>query len=200
MAKRKPQKTAYQIKMALSGIKPPIWRRFSVPGEITLDRLHDVIQIVMGWEEMHLHCFEINGQRYTEAPEDADLDGVEEGRHRLCDLIKRPKAKFTYEYDFGDGWHHTLVIEKITPVPKDHEARIVCLHGRRSCPPEDVGGIWGYGEFLAALANPEHAEHTEYLEWCGGEFDPDAFDEDTVNLELLKYARWSRPRVLSDAL
>lgn len=197
MARGKSGQTAYIIKITLLGSKPPIWRCFCVPGQTTLDRLHDVIQIVMGWQESHLHCFEIDGQRYSEAPEDMDTDGQEEGNFRLCDLVPRAKTKFSYEYDFGDGWQHTLIVDSIETVPPGHRVRVTCLAGEGSCPPEDVGGPDGYKEFLAALDNPKHPEHESYREWCGGGFDRTAYDLDAVNFELAKYTRWSRPRHLS---
>lgn len=167
MARTKSEQTAYVIKVTLNGSKPPIWRRFCVPGEISLDRLHDVIQIVMGWQEKHLHFFEIAGRRYTEAPENAATDGQEEGNFKLCDLIPRANGKLSYEYDFGDGWYHALAVEVIAPVPKGHHACIACMDGKRSCPPEDVGGVDEYQEFLAALKDREHPEHRSYREWSG---------------------------------
>jgi hypothetical protein len=185
---------AYQLKITLAGSKPPIWRRFIVPGDISLDRLHDVIQIVMGWHDGHLHQFEIGDQIFTDQPEQQDLDGYEERDYRLCDLVTREKVKFWYEYDFGDGWRHHLVVEKIEPLPASQRALPCCLKGRRHCPPEDVGGIWGYEEFLEAVADPKHPEHDRYCEWAGEAFDPEAFDVDGVNLELAKHARWSRER------
>ncbi len=191
---------AYVIKISLLDTKPSIWRRFCVPGGITLDRLHDVIQIVMGWQECHLHCFEIDGQRYTESPEDPEVDGQEEAGFKLSDLVSRAKAKFAYKYDFGDGWRHELAVESIGQVPKGHRACIGCMDGKRSCPPEDVGGIDGYAEFLAALCDPNHSEHDSYKEWCGAGFDPKAFDSELTNVELGKYARWSRPRQVDQQL
>ena len=190
-----PRDTAYSLKITMDGIKPRIWRTFCVPGEITLDRLHDVIQIVMGWRDCHLHCFHIAGQRYTEKPEDQAIDGLEESGFRLCDLIPRAKTKFEYEYDFGDDWRHTLVVDDIQRVPDKHHACVACFDGKRSCPPEDVGGVSRYEEFLAAIRNPKHEEHDRYLEWVGGTFDPEHFDIRAISLELLKYTRWARPRV-----
>lgn len=195
MAHSDSRQTAYMLKITLDGIKPRIWRTFSVPGEITLDRLHDVIQIVMGWQESHLHCFHIAGQRYTEDSEDQDMDGLDEGAFRLCDLVPRAKTKLKYEYDFGDSWHHTLVVDYIQKVPEKHRACVACMEGKRSCPPEDVGGTDGYEEFLQAIRNPRHEEYDRYLEWVGGKFDPELFDRRAVNLELLKYARSARPRI-----
>lgn len=191
-------KTAYIIKIALVGSKPSIWRRFCVPGEITLDRLHDVIQIVMGWEEYHLHRFEINGRRFTENPEE-DAEGEEESGFFLSELVQQRRTKFLYAYDFGDGWHHELVVESIDEVPEGHLACIICMDGKRACPPEDAGGIDGYAEYLAALKDPKHPEHKSYRDWSGP-FDPSEFDLDAVNLELAKYCRWARPRSVSQEI
>jgi hypothetical protein len=88
--------------------------------------------------------------------------------------------RFDYEYDFGDGWEHRILVEKILPL-EPGRAYPVCIKGRRACPPEDVGGTWGYAAFLDAIGDPEHPEHDSYLEWIGGEFDPEAFDLDEVN-------------------
>ena len=191
--------SAYAMKISLLGSKPAIWRRFCVPADITFDRLHDVIQIVMGWEESHLHCFEINGRKFSESDEDMDVDWMEEAEFVLSDLVPRAGAKFLYEYDFGDGWEHELLVERIDEVPKGHGACIQCLDGKRACPPEDVGGIGGFEEYLSALENPKHPEHIEYREWRGP-FDPKAFDLNAVNIEIAKYCRWSRPRAVSQEL
>ena len=198
MSKKDEAKTAYVIKITLLGSKPPIWRRFCVRGDITLDRLHDVIQIVMGWEESHLHRFEINGRRFSEKPEE-EADGAEEGGFVLSELLRKARTKFLYEYDFGDGWGHELLVESINEVPEGHRACIGCIEGKRACPPEDVGGIDGYAEYLAALKDPKHPEHKSYQDWRGS-FDPLEFDIDVVNFELAKYCRWSRPRSVSQEL
>jgi len=156
--------TAYVFKITLLDSKPAIWRRFCVPGDITLDRLHDVVQIVMGWEESHLHCFEIDGRQFSESDEDMDAEWLEEAGFILRDLVPRAGIKFIYEYDFGDAWRHELLVERIDEVPEGHRVCIVCMDGKRACPPEDVGGIGGYEEYLAALKNPKHSEHESYRE------------------------------------
>ena len=93
------------------------------------------------------------------------------------------KAKFVYEYDFGDSWDHDIVVEKaLEPEAKTQYPR--CITGRRSCPPEDVGGVWGYSHFLDAIQHEDHPEHDDYREWIGGDFDPEAFDLEEVNQEL----------------
>lgn len=178
-------KSVYQLKVTLNGSKPPIWRRVLVSENITLDSLHEILQIVMGWENYHLHMFTLDGQIYGDPEDDeyGDLGTQNETRYRLNQLSLREKSKFSYEYDFGDSWDHTLLVEKIL-APEKGAQYPVCIKGKRACPPEDVGGVWGYEEFLEAIADPENEEHDEYLEWIGGEFDPEAFDLDEINEAL----------------
>lgn len=176
----------YQLKITLKRSKPPIWRRVQVRSEITLARLHDVIQIAMGWTDSHLHQFLVHGEAYSQP--DFEMDELnpevsDENNVPLWRLVGL-RDSFVYEYDFGDDWEHVIVVEKVLPVgegilyPR-------CLAGKRACPPEDVGGIWGYQDFLIAINNPTHPEHREMLEWVGGAFDPAAFDLADVNLGLL---------------
>ncbi len=183
----------YLLNIQLLDIEPLIWRRFVVPASITLDRLHDVIQIVMGWTDSHLHAFTIGKKRYTEYPEFRD-DGFECGRYRLGDLIKQKGRTFQYMYDFGDSWEHELVIEDSRYFNPERRTEPACLEGERACPPEDVGGVYGYFEFCNALKDPTHEEHESYMEWSGGDYDSESFDADDVNWELMKYLRWSRDR------
>ncbi len=178
-------KTVYQLKVTLDDSKPPIWRRVLVPENITLYTLHEILQTVMGWTDSHLHMFTIAGEIYGDPEDDefGDLGTKNETRYRLNQFGLREKAKFSYEYDFGDGWEHTILVEKILPA----EAGVhypVCITGKRACPPEDVGGVWGYADILQAIADPNHAEHDEYLEWIGDDFDPEAFDLEVVNESL----------------
>ncbi|MFU8768163.1 MAG: plasmid pRiA4b ORF-3 family protein [Desulfotignum sp.] len=185
----------YLLKIKLLDIEPEIWRRFVVPSDISLDRLHDVIQIVMGWEDCHLHEFTIGKKRYTEYPESSQ-DGLVSGRYRLVDLIRQTGRTFGYIYDFGDGWEHELIIEDSRYADADRWADILCLDGERACPPEDVGGVPGYAEFSDIMSDPDHKEYAAFADWFGGHYDSDAFDPDYVNWELMKYLRWSRDRVL----
>jgi len=183
----------YLLKIQLLDIEPAIRRRFVVPASITLDRLHDVIQIVMGWTDSHLHEFTIGKKRYTEYPESKE-DGLVCGRYRLGDLIKQKGRTFRYLYDFGDSWEHELVLEESRYFNPELRTKLTCLDGERACPPEDVGGVPGYFEFCTALKDPTHEEHESYMEWSGGDFDSERFDSDSVNRELMKYLRWSRAR------
>lgn len=183
----------YLLKIHLVDIEPVIWRRFVAPASITLDRLHDVIQIVMGWTDSHLHEFTIGKKRYTEYPQSKE-DGLVCGKYRLGDLIKQNGRTFSYLYDFGDSWQHALILEESRYFNPELRMELACLEGERSCPPEDVGGVPGYFEFCEALKNPNHEEHERYMEWSGGDFDREQFDSDSVNWELMKYLRWSRDR------
>jgi hypothetical protein len=188
-------KTVYQLKVTLDDSKPPIWRRILVPEDVTLADLHEIIQRAMDWGNYHLHMFTIAGQVFGDPEDDeyGDFGTENEKRYRLNQLGLREKTKFSYEYDFGDSWEHTILLEKILPAEKGVHYP-VCIKGKRACPPEDVGGVWGYDDFLKAIANPNHPERKEMLEWIGGDFDPEEFDLDEVNqsLQHFKPARGSR--------
>lgn len=193
-----PSNQIYQIKVTLDNTHPPVWRRIQAPGNTTLLKLHDILQIVMGWDDYHLHMFTIEGTIYGNPADDGygDLGTVDEARVRLNQVISREGQRFSYEYDFGDSWNHTLLVEKI--LPSQEGARYpICLKGKRACPPEDVGGVWGYENFLEAIRNPDHDEHEEYLNWIGGEFDPEAFDLEEVNAQLRKMGRGRSTGALS---
>ena len=182
----------YQIKMTLRGSKPPIWRRVVLPGDTTLEDLHYVIQTVMGWQNCHLHMFQIGKQRFSGAGPDGyepewDPDELDEAEFRLCDVIFREKTKFRYDYDFGDDWEHQLVVEKIVSDPEKQKGKgkVMCLAGKGACPPEDCGGIWGYYQMLETLSDPDDPEYEDKKEWLGGDdFDPAAFDVNQVNQAL----------------
>jgi hypothetical protein len=173
----------YQLKLTLKGLKPPIWRRVEVADEITLARLHQIIQVAMGWTDSHLHMFSL-GQTSYGVPHPGDEGDVrDERRVKLSQLLTAPKQKLSYEYDFGDSWTHEVLLEKALP-PEPGVRYPRCTAGKQACPPEDCGGPWGYAELLEAIADPEHPEHDELLEWVGGAFDPEAFDMAEVNAEL----------------
>lgn len=169
----------YQFKITLLDYQPPIWRRIQVK-DCTLDKLHERIQTAMGWTNSHLHQFEIGGERYGD-PDLIDRDGDEFFYYdstitRISEIIHIDGSRFSfkYEYDFGDSWQHEVLFEGCLRVEKGIRYPL-CVEGERACPPEDVGGVTCYAEFLKAQADPEHERHDEYLEWAGP-FDPEAFD------------------------
>jgi hypothetical protein len=173
----------YQLKITLNHSKPPIWRRVEVPDTITLAQLHQIIQAAMGWYDSHLHQFAV-GRVYYGVPDPEDFEEVrDERRVKLNQILTAPKQKLVYEYDFGDSWEHVVLLEKVVPPePSIHYPRVTA--GKRACPPEDVGGVWGYESFLEAIRDPKNPEHEEMLEWAGGEFDPELFDLAAVNAAL----------------
>jgi hypothetical protein len=177
----------YQLKVTLDEIRPSIWRRIQVRGDITLFKLHKILQVVMGWYNCHLHQFVINGESYSVISIEADMlgdDFKDEKRFKLSRVIPGEKSKFTYEYDFGDGWDHTILVEKIFR-PEEELKAPVCLDGKRSAPPEDCGGKGGYRDVLKALRNPSRPKNAELLEWLDG-YNPEYFDADVVNERLKK--------------
>jgi Plasmid pRiA4b ORF-3-like protein len=182
-AKRSMTPVVYQIKVTLKGSKPPIWRRIQVTSETTLAQLHRILQRVMGWESYHLYRFVVGGREYGDPGMLEEMEGEDARGVTLATLVRGEKDTFLYEYDFGDSWDHELLIEKVLPFEAG-KCYPVCLTGKRACPPEDCGGIWGYVGFLDAIRDPQHPEHEEMLEWVGGEFDPEAFDLSEVNREL----------------
>ena len=179
----------YQIKVTLRDSQPPIWRRFQVRSDITLAKLHRILQRDMGWEDAHLHQFVIRSQYYG-IP---DQDEVEpnktrdEQKYKLSDVVPTEGSQFAYNYDFGDYWQHALVIEKTLP-PQEGARYPVCLAGARACPPEDVGGLSGYADYLEAMADPGHEGHENMLQWRAP-FDPESFSLAAVNRQLQKKFR-----------
>lgn len=193
MAPSEPSKV-YQIKVTLNFIQPPVWRRILVSDKITLLDLHHVIQDVFGWLDYHLHEFNIYDISYGDPANDefGEMEIRDEKKFKLKKLALTEGSKFIYEYDFGDSWKHTLVVEKILPFEKGMKLP-QCIKGKRACPPEDVGGPWGYEGFLEAMQDPQNKEHDQYMEWIGGEFDPEAFDLESVNECLRQHAERNWP-------
>ena len=167
------QRSSYQIKVTLNGIKPPVWRRLLVPGELALKDFHQVLQRAFGWDNDHLHQFSVSRRRLPE-------------RFRLDEILTGEKQAITYEYDFGDGWEHRVVLEKIVDSP---DASISCIAGARACPPEDCGGVPGYYQLLNIIADPSHPEHGRLLDWVGPGFDPERFDISRINSALARIKR-----------
>jgi len=177
----------YRIKVTLVESKPPIWRRILVRSDTTLEHLHYILQVAMGWTNSHLHQFIVGQTYYGEPHPDYGSEMRDERRVRLNQIVTGEGSKFRYEYDFGDSWLHNLLVEKVLP-PEPGQQYPVCIKGKRACPPEDVGGVWGYDDFLEAIQDPDHPEHDEYLEWVGGEFDPKEFGLAETN-EILRDLR-----------
>ncbi|MBD3676205.1 MAG: plasmid pRiA4b ORF-3 family protein [Planctomycetaceae bacterium] len=173
----------FQFKIILSDIRPAIWRRIQVRN-CSLAELHDCLQAAFGWGNYHMHEFEIDGERYGIEPEDFGFgpETHDESDVMLSELLiaAGTRSPWKYEYDFGDGWKHWLIFEGY-PTRKGNYP--LCTDGERACPPEDIGGPWGYAEYLEAIADPRHESHEEFIEWSGP-FDPEAFDASKATQEM----------------
>ena len=178
----------YQFRIALNESEPPIWRRIQVKN-CTLEKVHEHVQLAMGWKNEHLHRFRINDEIYG----DAKLldDGFEDQYEfidstvtKIGDVVPRSgkRFRFEYEYDFGDGWVHEVLFEGCLAAT-DGQKYPICVEGERACPPEDVGGLDGYNEYLKIIGDPKHEQHDEMLEWRG-KFDPALFDSDKASKKM----------------
>ncbi len=166
-----PQKIA-RLAIALDEVKPPVRRRVEVQLAVSLDQLHRIIQIVMGWKNYHLKA-------------------------TLADILAQARNKsFKYVYDIGDDWRHTVKLQAVADAePEAIYPRLLSAQGR--CPPEDVGGTWGYAVYLEAIADPQHERHAEMVDWRGPDFDPNTVDEPTIRKALSSFARRSQRRLKS---
>jgi hypothetical protein len=175
--------SVYQIEVQLNDVEPEIWRRILVPAGETLDRIHQIIQAAMGWQDSHLHQFTSGEDTYTEVDPDTDENSQPEAAVAIGALLHAPGESLLYEYDFGDGWEHTVTLEQVLSGVGDRVLPI-CIDGQRACPPEDVGGPHGYQEFLRAYLDLQHPNHREMVDWAGEEFDPERFEIESVNSTL----------------
>ncbi len=180
-----PGDPVFQLKITLVGTDhPPVWRRVLVPAAIRLDRLHQVIQAVMGWQDAHLHVFS-DGQTHYGVP-DPELGYQDEHATKLNDLVA-PGGRLEYTYDFGDCWDHEILVEETSAFGLGERCPR-CVAGQGACPPEDSGGVGGYAHLVAVLADPGHEEHRFMLDWVGldsrDQFDPARFEPEDANLRL----------------
>lgn len=182
-------RATYRVRIDLDGSQPRIWRRLELASDLTLAELHDVLQVAMGWTDSHLHHFEMGPRRDPQVMpflNDFDVQEGDEGIHerdvRLDQVLCEVGERLFYEYDFGDGWDHTVELEAVTPYD-EAAPRGRCTAGRRACPPEDCGGIGGYEQLLDGLQHPETAEEwlLERLDWMPDGFDPAAFSVEETN-------------------
>ena len=183
-----------RLTVTLEGIDPPVWRRLEVPASLKLERLHDVLQVALGWTNSHLHVFEIGEERIgVSYALDQLTDGLCTRSGRMVELghvVDKGFRRLTYEYDFGDSWRHTIEVESVEDEPTGDDW-VSCLEGARSCPPEDCGGVGGYEHLLEVVFDPTHPEFEEMREWVGPGFDPERFDLAAVNAALRRM-RWER--------
>ena len=185
----------YQLKVTVKGIDPIIWRRIQIRSDITLVRLHRIMQMLMDWSSYHLYQYQIADK--THGPKDIDDDVY---GYKKSVSIKMKNAfhsddSITYEYDFGDGWEINILLEKILPARIQAEDAI-CIDGARHGPVEDSGGPFGYQDKLNILKNKNHPEYKEIRNWIGKKYDPEEFNLAEMNLILSKgYEEYIRKKI-----
>ena len=177
----------FVIKVTLRHAKPAVWRRVLVPSGITLNQLHNIIQETMGWYDCHLHSFRIGDTEYGIPDPDFPDDTIDDTGVRMDSVFREEGQKILYTYDFGDNWEHDILLEERLENP---DQGAVLLAGKRACPPEDCGGIWGYQNILEILRKKKLCEEDkELLEWLGDDYDPEELEIEEIN-EALGERHW----------
>lgn len=183
-SKRRP--TVHQLKVTLKDVRPPVWRRVVIPSSSRLDEVANYLIGAMGWTNSHLHAFFIGDRRYDMALPDAEDNELDESDFTLREVFDAAGSTMRFEYDFGDGWEHDVLLEAVR-IAKASETEPYCIGGRRACPPEDCGGTYGYAELLNLRKHgPETEWDRERLEWLGDDFDPEAFDPGEASDDMLR--------------
>jgi hypothetical protein len=183
-ARKKTKPTGiFQLKVTLSEVEPAIWRRLLVPSNITLGTLHHALQAAMGWMDSHLHQFMFRDRTFSDpSVAEGEFEFEDERKIRL-DAVVGIGQSLVYEYDFGDSWEHELLVEESLE-PDERLQYPLCVAGARACPPEDVGGVGGYENFVQAIKDPDREDHDQMVAWVGGLFDPEGFDVNAANRAL----------------
>lgn len=185
--RKKPEDQIFKLHIALEGTEPLVWRRALVPGLFTLEALHSVLQLVMGWQMTHVYDFCIGKERYAE-PDEFDRKPVRSPNATLAAALSN-ETSFVYNYDFGDDWHHKISVEEV--VVRDECVNYpICIGGENACPPEDCGGIGGYEELKQVIQDAKHPRHKELMQWLGGYFTPESFDANRINRDMLWMIDW----------
>lgn len=174
--------TVHVLRIQLRHIEPPIWRTFAVASDTKLPKFNRILHAVMGWEGYHLHMFNVAEISFGEKDEDADYV-IPERNITVQQILPRPGSALRWDYDFGDGWEHDVVVESIDE-PRPEARYPICTGGERACPPEDCGGVPGFADLLEAIGDPAHPEHDELVAWTPDGFDPAVFDMVAANRRL----------------
>lgn len=178
----------YQLRIELLYIEPTIWRTILVPDTVTLAKLDRVVQAAVGWTNSHLHAWRIDGRRYGVPDPEWDTPGqqLDERKFSVGAVLDEHITELVYDYDFGDGWEHRIVVEQRLATDPERNAWPMCIGGANACPPEDVGGPPGYMDFVQAMRDPMHENHLEMWRWHGGPFDATAFSLNEANRAIKK--------------
>lgn len=172
----------YTLRIKLRGISPSIWRKIEVPSSVKLTSLAEIILTAMGWYNVHLHQFVTKGRAELYATADPETENMAWGQHKnwggnipISHLLKAEKDKVVFEYDYGDSWEHEVTLSKAEDYADGEEPRVRLIGGKRACPPEDCGGVWGYSDLCEAMKHPYSAHAKELKNWLGYLYDPEEF-------------------------
>lgn len=185
---RRHRLTNVVLRVSVDDVQPPVWRRIRVRSDLLLSELHGVLQVSLGWQDRHLHAFSLRSTGFTRRFEmetgerDSDCETSSEERTRISDVLDESASSFTYEYNLGDGWTHTVALVEVDPDIDD--LRSVCLDGAGACPPEGIGSPSSYCRALDIAGDPSHPRHGAVVQRLGPSFDPDRFEIDRVNRAL----------------
>jgi len=175
--------TLHELNVTLLDVTPPVWRRLRVPSVIPLSVLHHVLQVAFGWEDRHLHEWQVGDRTYAPTDEDSWGEELHDESTAILAEVAPADSVLRYEYDLGDGWEHLVEVVSIQPYT-GREPPVALLDGARAAPPEDCGGPAGYEHLLDALADADDPEHDEVVAWLGDRFDPEALDVVGINHRL----------------
>ncbi len=168
-------KTVHRLKITLRKVRPPVWRRIELASDTTLGELSPMLEGVMGWYGGHLHAFDIGGTDFSPPDPDWDTGDLDEKKYRLGAVLPTVGGKMGWDYDFGDNWQHTVLVEAITPTDPQLEYPL-CVTGKRACPPDDCGGPWAYMSILEALRDLHYPDREDLLSMVPTGFVPGAFN------------------------
>ncbi|MFA6930277.1 MAG: plasmid pRiA4b ORF-3 family protein [Lentisphaeria bacterium] len=179
----------YLLTITLEDMPYACWRQVIVPGGLKLDALHLLLQQVMGWQNCHLYLFQFGSKQYREEGAMEALDTRQTAADVTIEKALGKKTSFTYEYDLGDSWMHTI---RVQTVKDDFEPdrMFYCVDGKGACPPEDCGGGWGFQEMLETISNPDSEDFAEMREWAEIEDDEEVSHRWPGKFPIAKVNKW----------
>jgi hypothetical protein len=180
-----------EIKITLDNTNPTIWRMVSVPASITFFDLHHIIQISMGWKNSHLFEFKVGDYKIGYIDPNEAFEDTADANKVTLDLLLKEGTIFSYLYDFGDGWEHTVAVEQFNH-KEDGKSYPICIDGQLACPPEDSGGVHGFYDKLEILKDKKHPEYAFVKQWVGRGYNPEKFNIEKVNKELPKFRSYMK--------
>jgi hypothetical protein len=190
-------KRVFQLHFEVDEVEPPVWRRLWIPDTLTMAKLDRIIQTAMGWTNSHLHgSWLMRSAMAFLTTKRSTIRRRSKTCATRCAVLGKVISGFSYTYDFGDNWRHTVTIENRLLPDDSFNTWPMCIGGQNACSPEDVGGVCGYADFLEAIADPSHDAHAEMWQWSGGPFDATDFDVNATNAALRRVVNIdpSRPR------